>query len=114
MLEKGSPGTLGVKAAFLPPHLGVQRRKEGIFHSFCTPLGEPHSQSTSPLVKRLSLLFVLELASASMDKFLQFYTPSSSQVQWVREQAGWFESCPHLLGVTTQQGACGEASSSDT
>lgn len=83
MLGKGSWRTLGAKAALLPPHLGVKRGKEGVFYSFCAPLGEPRSQSTSPLMKEHFLFFVLELSLARVSKSLQFYIASSDKVQWL-------------------------------
>lgn len=50
-----------------PPHLSTERGKEGICYSFCTPLGKLYSESTSPPVKQLVFLSVLEVSLASMD-----------------------------------------------
>lgn len=81
------PQFLEAEAALLPCHLGVEKRMEGMCYSFCIFLGKPHSQSSSPHMKYIFLLSVLDLPLTSRSKILQLYTPSSSKVQWLREQA---------------------------
>lgn len=94
--------------------LGGAGGQEGHFYSLCGPLGEPHSQSTSPLRKQTFLLFVLELSLASVNKFLRFYTPSSGKVQWLGSRLVGGQILTSPTGCVRSGGGCGEPCSSGT
>lgn len=87
--------------------LGGAGGQEGYFYSLCEPLGEPHSQSTSPLRKQTFLLFVLELSLASVNKFLRFYTPSSGKVQWLGSRLVGGQILTSPTGCVCSGGGCG-------
>lgn len=93
---------------------GAGGGQEGYLYSLCEPLGEPHSQSTSPLRKQTFLLFVLELSLASVNKFLQFYTPSSGKVQSLGNRLVGGQILTSPTGCVRSGGGCGEPCSSGT